>query len=45
MDMIIDWEHHYYPEVLWKRLGGRPGEVVQVLQGGMPKLSLYEELY
>lgn len=43
--MIIDWQHHYFPEKLWKKLGGKPGEVVHVLQGGMPRLSLFEQLY
>ncbi|MFB3887613.1 MAG: hypothetical protein ACE144_20535 [Thermodesulfobacteriota bacterium] len=24
--MIIDWEHHYLPEELWLKKGGKKGE-------------------
>ena len=28
--MIIDFEHHYKPYTLWKKRGGKPGEVVRI---------------
>ena len=42
--MIIDWQHHYFPEPLWRKLGGKPGKVGQVLQGGAPGLSLFDTI-
>ncbi|MFC1816614.1 amidohydrolase family protein [Thermodesulfobacteriota bacterium] len=43
--MIIDWQHHYMPEKLWLKRGGRKGEVVHVVTRGNPSLTLYEQLY
>jgi len=28
--MIIDFEHHYTPYEIWKRRGGKKGEVVRI---------------
>lgn len=28
--MIIDFEHHYTPHAIWKKRGGKPGEIVRM---------------
>ncbi len=29
--MIIDFEHHYTPYDIWKKRGGKPGEIVRMV--------------
>jgi len=43
--MIIDWEHHYLPEELWLKKGGRKGEKVIVYEYGRPRGDLNPQLY
>lgn len=43
--MIIDWEHHYLPEELWLKKGGRKGERSIFYEHGKPRGSLHPELY
>ncbi len=42
---VIDWEHHWSPEKLWRERGGRPGEVVHVMRGSTPSSTLHERAY
>ncbi len=43
--MIIDWEHHYMPEELWLKKGGKKGEKTIVYEYGRPRGDLHPELY
>ncbi len=43
--MIIDWEHHFIPEELWLKKGGKRGERVVVYEQGKPRGNLHPELY
>ena len=44
--MIIDFEHHYTPHVLWKRRGGQAGQTVRVFSSdGRPVRSIYDALH
>lgn len=43
--MIIDFEHHYYPEELVRKHGGRPGEAVVWYEKGIPRITLHDTLY
>jgi len=43
--MIIDWEHHYLPEKLWIRKGGKKGERTIFYEHGNPRGTLHPELY
>ena len=43
--MIIDWEHHYLPEELWLKKGGRKGERAIFYEHGKPRGNLHPELY
>jgi predicted TIM-barrel fold metal-dependent hydrolase len=43
--MIVDFEHHYFPEELFIKYGGKPGEVVVLYQNGIPQVSLNDKLY
>jgi predicted TIM-barrel fold metal-dependent hydrolase len=43
--MIIDWEHHYLPEELWLKKGGKKGERAIFYEHGKPRGNLHPELY
>ena len=43
--MIIDWEHHYLPEELWIKKGGRKAERTTFFEHGKPRGTLNPELY
>ena len=43
--MIIDWEHHYLPEDLWVKKGGKLGERTVFFERGKPRGNLHPELY
>ncbi len=42
--MIIDWEHHYLPEQLWLKKGGKKGERAIFYEHGKPRGTLHPEL-
>lgn len=42
--MIIDWEHHYLPEKLWLKKGGKRGETAIFYEQGKSRGSLHPEL-
>jgi len=41
--MIIDWQHHFTPEAIYKRRGGKPGEAI--IKDRKVGLYLHEESY
>ena len=43
--MVIDWEHHYLPEELWLKKGGKKGERSVFYEHGKPRGNLHPELY
>jgi predicted TIM-barrel fold metal-dependent hydrolase len=43
--MVIDWEHHYMPETLWLKKGGKKGERAIFYEYGKPRGNLHPELY
>ena len=43
--MVIDWEHHYIPEELWLKKGGKKGERTIFFEHGNPRGTLHPELY
>lgn len=43
--MVIDWEHHYLPEELWVKKGGRKAERTTFFEHGKPRGTLNPELY
>ncbi len=43
--MIIDWEHHYIPEELWLKKGGKKGERETFYEHGKPRGTLHPELH
>jgi aminocarboxymuconate-semialdehyde decarboxylase len=43
--VVIDWEHHYLPEELWLKKGGKRGESVTVYEHGSPRGTLHPQLY
>ena len=43
--MIIDWEHHYLPEALWRKKGGEKGKRTVFFEHGKPRGNLHPELY
>jgi predicted TIM-barrel fold metal-dependent hydrolase len=43
--MIIDFEHHYLPEKLWRAKGGVKGENKIFYERGLPRGNLHSELY
>jgi predicted TIM-barrel fold metal-dependent hydrolase len=43
--MVIDWEHHYMPEELWLKKGGKKGERAIFYEHGNPRGTLHPELY
>ena len=42
--MIIDWEHHYLPEQLWLKKGGKKGQRAIFYEHGKPRGNLHPEL-
>ncbi len=42
--MVIDWEHHYLPEELMLKKGGKKGETTIVYEHGRPRGNLRSEL-
>ena len=42
--MVIDWEHHYMPEELWLKKGGKKGEKTIIYEHGRPRVDLHAEL-
>lgn len=42
--MIVDWEHHYLPEELFLKKGGKKGERVIFYEHGKPRTTLHPEL-
>ncbi len=43
--MVIDWEHHYLPEELWLKKGGKKGERAIFYEYDNPRGTLHPELY
>ena len=43
--MIIDWEHHYLPQELWVKKGGKLGERNIFYEHGKPRGNMHPELY
>jgi len=43
--MIIDWEHHYLPEELWVKKGGKKGERTILYEHGRPRTTMNPDLY
>jgi aminocarboxymuconate-semialdehyde decarboxylase len=43
--MIVDFQHHVVPFELVERRGFAPGERRNLIEGGVPKLTLHERLY
>ena len=43
--MVVDWEHHYLPEELWLKKGGKKGERGIFYEHGRPRGWLNPELY
>lgn len=43
--MVIDWEHHYLPEELWLKKGGKKGERTVFYEHGKPRGNLHPEMY
>ncbi len=44
--MIIDWQHHWYPEKFFKQLGGIPGKYTRgAAKDGKTKVYLYDAFY
>lgn len=41
--MIIDWQHHFSPEEIFKKRGGKPGQAF--IKDGKVTMHLYEEVY
>ncbi len=41
--MIIDWQHHFSPESIFKKRGGTPGQAF--IQDGKVGMHLYPEVY
>lgn len=42
--MVIDWEHHYLPEELMLKKGGKKGEQTVIYEHGRPRGNLRPEL-
>ena len=42
--MIIDWEHHYLPEALWLKKGGKKGERAGFFVDGKIRAIMHPEL-
>ena len=43
--MVIDWEHHYLPEALWLKKGGKQGQSTIFYEHGKARGDLNPELY
>ncbi len=43
--MVIDWEHHYLPEIMWLKKGGKKGESAEYYEQGKRLATLHPELY
>jgi len=43
--MVIDWEHHYLPEELWLKKGGKKDDRKVIYEHGRPRAQLNPELY
>ena len=43
--MIVDFEHHYLPEELFLKKGGKKGERAIYYENGKPRTTLHPELY
>jgi aminocarboxymuconate-semialdehyde decarboxylase len=43
--MILDFQHHFLPLELAQRRGFRPGQRGNLIEGGIPKLTVHERLY
>jgi predicted TIM-barrel fold metal-dependent hydrolase len=43
--MIIDFEHHYFPEELVRRHGAKPGESSVWMHKGKPRLTMHDGLF
>ncbi len=43
--MIIDFEHHYFPEEVMRRLGAKPGESFVWRHGAKPRLTMHDGLF
>jgi aminocarboxymuconate-semialdehyde decarboxylase len=43
--VIVDFQHHFVPLELVTRRGFTPGERRNLVEGGIPKLTLHEKLY
>ncbi len=43
--MIVDFQHHFVPLELVTRRGFAPGERRNLIEGGIPKLTLHDRLY
>ncbi len=43
--MIVDFQHHFVPLELAVRRGFAPGERRNLVEGGIPKLTLHDKLY
>jgi predicted TIM-barrel fold metal-dependent hydrolase len=42
--MIVDWEHHYLPEELWLKKGGKKGERAYFYVNGKVRATMHPEL-
>jgi len=43
--MVIDFQHHFLPLELAARHGFKPGDKGNVMEGGIPKLTVHQRLY
>jgi predicted TIM-barrel fold metal-dependent hydrolase len=43
--MVIDFQHHFLPLQLAARHGFKPGERGNLVEGGVPKLTVHQKLY
>jgi len=43
--MIIDFQHHFLPLELAARHGFKPGDSGNLMEGGVPKLTVHQKLY
>ena len=43
--MIIDFEHHYFPEELVRKHGAKPGERYTWVDRGIPRVNLHDGLF
>ena len=43
--MVVDFQHHFVPPRLAQRFGVRPGEKVNVVEGGVKKFTFHDKVY